>query len=202
MPTFKVKGQVYHRIGSLLPIRNENARFLQIYYIGDQQNQAQRRCDDNRETRIDILLNLQEMLHLSNSYVRSFKSALTYAPSMEFQILINADKRPSGEHARRFNQPECSEVALIMSGEEHTRRDIVLHCRDASIKRINETHRSYDALQYPLLFVYGEDGYHFGIPQSANNPNKTVSCMDFYSYHFMVRDTSFNQLHRSRYLFP
>ena len=24
-----------------------------------------------------------------------------------------------------------------------------------------ETHRSYDALQYPLLFPKGEDGYHF-----------------------------------------
>ena len=34
MPTFKVQGQVYHRIGSLLPEENENWQFLQIYFMG------------------------------------------------------------------------------------------------------------------------------------------------------------------------
>ena len=41
MPTFKVQGQVYHRIGSLLPEDNENCQFLQIYFTGNQENQAQ-----------------------------------------------------------------------------------------------------------------------------------------------------------------
>ncbi len=35
MPTFKVQGQVYHTIGSVLPITGEEAKFLQIYSIGD-----------------------------------------------------------------------------------------------------------------------------------------------------------------------
>ena len=41
MPTFKVQGQVYHRIGSLLPEENENCQFLQIYFMGNQENHAQ-----------------------------------------------------------------------------------------------------------------------------------------------------------------
>ena len=40
MPTFKVQGQVYHRIGSLLPEENESCQFLQIYFMGNQENQA------------------------------------------------------------------------------------------------------------------------------------------------------------------
>ena len=41
IPTFKVQGQVYHRNGSLLPEENENWQFLQIYFMGNQENQAQ-----------------------------------------------------------------------------------------------------------------------------------------------------------------
>ena len=201
MPTFKVQGQVYHRIGSLLPEENENCQFLQIYFMGNQENQAQRRCNVSEGTKLHIILSLQEMLHSRNSYVKTFKSVLEHIPLTEYQIVSDADKRPSGEHARRFNAPECSEVALIMSGEQHGKRDIILKCRDNTIKRVSETHRSYDALQYPLIYVNGEDGYHFGIPQAGVNFRKTISCMDFYAYHFMIRDNSFNHLHRAQNLF-
>ena len=30
---------------------------------------------------------------------------------------------------------------------------------------IQDNHRSYDALQYPLIFWEGEDGYHLNIKQ-------------------------------------
>jgi hypothetical protein len=44
MPTFRVQGQVYHRIGSLLPLSNEEPKFLQIYFMGDDSKQVQQRC--------------------------------------------------------------------------------------------------------------------------------------------------------------
>lgn len=39
-------------------------------------------------------------------------------------------------------------------------RDIILEERDNNLKRISELHAKYLPLQYPLLFPYGEDGYH------------------------------------------
>lgn len=36
MPTFKVQGQVYHRIGAMLPLENEEHQYLQIYFVGDE----------------------------------------------------------------------------------------------------------------------------------------------------------------------
>lgn len=33
MPTFKVQGQMYHQIGSLLPVLDEDLQFLQIYFM-------------------------------------------------------------------------------------------------------------------------------------------------------------------------
>ena len=40
MPTFKVQGQVYHRIGAMQPQSGENPEFLQIYFMDDKQEQA------------------------------------------------------------------------------------------------------------------------------------------------------------------
>jgi len=34
MPTFKIQGQVYHRIGSVLPLSENELSFLQIYFVG------------------------------------------------------------------------------------------------------------------------------------------------------------------------
>lgn len=44
MPTFKIQGQVYHLAGSLLPLRPDNHKFLQIYFIVDPYTQATTRC--------------------------------------------------------------------------------------------------------------------------------------------------------------
>ena len=35
MPTFKVKGQIYHRAGFFLPFSGKNHKFLQLYFISD-----------------------------------------------------------------------------------------------------------------------------------------------------------------------
>ena len=41
MPTFKIQGQVCHRIGSLLPSPNEVSKYMQIYFMGDENLQVQ-----------------------------------------------------------------------------------------------------------------------------------------------------------------
>ncbi|CAE1169587.1 unnamed protein product [Acanthosepion pharaonis] len=206
-PTFKAQGQVYHRIGSLLPETATDSAFLQIYFIADYNQQADARMgiipendigQDNHPRR-DIIMSLQQMLHETKSYVRSFKYALKNNTSSDFIIVINADKRHQGEHERLYNAPASNEVSVIVSGDQHNRRDIVIESRGSGLRRISETHRSYDALQYPLLFPYGEDGYNFGILQNKSTI-KAVSCRAFYAY-LMAHEGAFNHHHRSRELF-
>lgn len=84
-------------------------------------------------------------------------------PSDDHRIVIRADKTPVGEHARRFNAPTMDEVAIVIVGDQFNNRDIVLHRRNLQVERVSELHRCYDALQYPLLFCRGEDGYHLQI---------------------------------------
>ncbi|GFQ92393.1 helitron_like_N domain-containing protein [Trichonephila clavata] len=118
MPTFKVQGQGYHRIGSIFPCPAEEPKFLQIYFINSNTEQAEQRCKIVQQVKQDLVLKLQDMLQRNNSYIKSFKSAIEKL-GPDFRIIIHADKVPAGEHSRRFNEPITSEVAVIMAGDQH-----------------------------------------------------------------------------------
>lgn len=140
--------------------------------------------------------------------MRSFAIAIEQMPHNKdnYKIVIHAEQRPLGEHRGRYNAPTTSEVAVLMVDEDCGFRDIVLRSRDSTFQRISELHRSYDPMQYPLIYIKGEDGYNISIPQivpttGQYNPRKTISCMQFYAYKLMVRENSFNTLHRYGQLF-
>lgn len=76
------------------------------------------------------------------------------------KVVIKADRVPSNEHERRFNAPTSNEIAIVMVGTEFEGRVIIIQKRDSTVQRVAKTHRSYDALQYPILFWQGEGGYN------------------------------------------
>lgn len=163
MPTFKVQGQIYHRAGSLLPLPDEEHKFLQIYFMGNTDEQIDQRCRFNTGTRREIVAALQTLFDQHNELIRLFRTALEQMPADDYTIVIKADKTPVGQHQRRYNAPTVDEVAIVIVGEEFDSRDIILHRRNGDVQRVAETHRSYDGLQYPIIFWQGEDGYHFNI---------------------------------------
>ena len=135
----------------------------------------------------NIVHELSVMFHHENQYVRHFKTArelfLSNATSEGWKVVIYEEKRPRTEHARRFNRPTSDEIGILMPNEPTNNRDIVLHYRGGQLDRVSELHRAYDALQYPLLFPYGTDGYHIYMRRSNG---KKVSQMDYYSFHIMI----------------
>jgi hypothetical protein len=59
--------------------------------------------------------------------------------------------------------PPVDEVATLMVGdgfEVVDRRDVIVAQQTGPFQRISELHVGYMALHYPLLFPYGEDGWH------------------------------------------
>ena len=117
---------------------------------------------------------------------------------------------PTGDHPGRYNAPTVDEVAAVITGMEHGKRDIVINHRGNGLKRIADTNYAYDALQYPIIYTAGEDGYHFGIaivdedgiPKRDKHGNiKSVSAKDYYAYLFMIRPGEFSHLHRAGPLF-
>lgn len=207
IPTFKVQGQVYHLVGSLLPAPQQEAQFLQIYFVGEDEREVRLRCSNFPEVKQELVKQLQRMLHDVNSYIKDLKTALDKVPPTckKFEVVIHADRKPADVHAGRFNAPTANEVALVIVGQQFEQRDIVLQSHDNTLRRISEIHRSYDALQYPLLFCRGEDGYSIALPQrdpETKLPLKnTVSAASFYSYRIMVRQGEVNHMVYFRSLF-
>ncbi|GIY19526.1 uncharacterized protein CDAR_563071 [Caerostris darwini] len=124
--TFKIKGQIFHKVGSLLPMPDESYKFLQIYFMGGEDseraltNRVDARCSYNNlhspfARRITNELNA--LLNEHNKLLKLFKSHIPKLLSDNHAIVIDRDKTPAREHIRRFNAPVVDEVAGIMVGD-------------------------------------------------------------------------------------
>ena len=51
-------------------------------------------------------------------------------------MLINENRRPSGDHSRRYNSPVSDEIAVLMPNDSISNRDVVLHYRDGGLQHI------------------------------------------------------------------
>ena len=59
-----------------------------------------------------------------------------------------------------YHSPMNDEIAILMLNDNVSNRDILLHCRDDGLQHISELLK---ALQYPLLFSHGADGWHVNL---------------------------------------
>ncbi|XP_050056156.1 uncharacterized protein LOC126549818 [Aphis gossypii] len=123
---------------------------------------------------------------IKNSYVNQFKTTINAAQKncKEFKVVIRADRKPNNAH-------------------QFENRDIVLQSHDNKLQRISEIHRA--ALQYPLMFCHGEDGYSISIrlcnPTTKLPLEKKVSAASFYAYRIMIRQDEVNHIVYFRSLF-
>lgn len=118
--TFKIQGQVYHKIGSLMPMPNEDPKFLPIYFMGSCEERVTTRCLHNFIQKAEertIVESLEVFFENYNQLIQLFKRVSPQLRNDNCQIVIKADKVPSGEHAYRFNAPTVDEVAIIMVGD-------------------------------------------------------------------------------------
>ena len=149
-PSFRIQGQVYHLIGSIVPAEGESPKFAQIYFIDNQDSEVATRCAIVDGLKPNIIRGINRLLHESHHYVEIFKVAKEVfeqeAVPTNVKVVINEAKRPSGEHSTRYNRPLSDEVGVLMPNDATNNRDIVLHYRDGGLKRISELHRSYDPL--------------------------------------------------------
>ena len=188
---FRIHGQVYHRIGSLLPEDGCSPTFAQLY-IYDTEHENENRHNIMHDLDNDILRHLQNMLDEYNPYIQSFRQVrdiiLSNATS-QISMVIYSD-RTYNSHC--YNAPTSSDVAAIMVGDGYneipTNRNICLRLRDGGLQRISETHPSYDPLHYVLLFPRGDDGWHINIPLIGSQKRIRVTTMQFYSYRLQIRD--------------
>lgn len=132
--TFKISGKLYHRIGSLLPISDKDSKFLQVYFIGNSEEEVAKRRE-NTDSDLDeaILQQLQILLHEQNEYVRLFKCAYEEGCQLQgdVQVVIRDSIIPT-IHKGCTNGPTSDEVSVFIPGlheMEYQKRDIIIQCK-------------------------------------------------------------------------
>jgi hypothetical protein len=97
-------------------------------------------------------------------------------------------------HDVLYNLTSSGEIAAIIVGDPSASKytyDVLVHDRQYGLKRVSHLHPCYMSLQYPLLFPYGEHGYHLGIRYNENeverNMRRYVTMLEFARYHMHYR---------------
>ncbi|XP_019166602.1 PREDICTED: uncharacterized protein LOC109162335 [Ipomoea nil] len=212
-PIFRINGQNFHYIGSLLPVDGKKPHFAQLY-IYDTNNELSNRINSVRPDgeqngiHVEIVNDIQEVLDTCNVLVKSFRMArseLQMNPLAEVKIKLLGKR---SKDARTYNLPQVSEVAALIVGDIDTNigeRDIMVETKSGLLQRISELNPAYLPMQYPLLFPYGEDGYREDIPFSTLKGNTTgrqrISPQEYFAYRIMSRVSEVSTLLHSKRLF-
>nr|KAJ0188926.1 hypothetical protein LSAT_V11C900458960 [Lactuca sativa] len=216
---FRLSGQNYNCMGSLLPIDGSKPKFSQLY-IYDTDNELSNRqhafstqkdgCNStSQQLDIEIIRFLKVMLDSTNELVKCYRMArdcFNASPNIDLKLRLIGRRQQDG---RTYNLPTASEVAALIVGDignSIDNRDIIVKTKSGNLQRINELHPAYLALQYQLLFPYGDDGYrvdipHRGVTCSTNNKRCYCTMREFFSYRIQDRVNIFSLILNSRRLF-
>jgi hypothetical protein len=159
--TFRIQGQVHHYISNLMP-NNNTPCYMQLYFY-DTENELQNRMNISSNFVESTLLFLLEILK-KNPYSKFFRSLIDMPNLHDHQIQIRCDP---GLDQRVFNIPTTSQVAAVWVENDKNAnirsRDIIIYGHSNDSHKVHYYYGCYDPLQYPLLFPYGESGWHEGI---------------------------------------
>ncbi|KAF8087309.1 hypothetical protein N665_0591s0013 [Sinapis alba] len=192
---FVLQGENYHLMGTLKPPPGDPAKFGQLYIVNTE-NEVTNRASIigivflylQKEIRKQVIESLLKMLNEVNPYVHQFKSAkdiFDTNPEEKFHMRIISSRAKDG---RTYDTPTTLEKQI------------------GWLKRISEIHPSYLALQYPLIFTYGEDGLRLGINKretkaTAKLKRKTISMRQWYAFRLHERENECHTLMHSKRLF-
>ncbi|PWA97231.1 helitron helicase-like domain-containing protein [Artemisia annua] len=141
---FKVSGKIYNRIGSLCPTGDDDPKFLQLY-IYDTRNEVRNRLNP---------FSNPDSPPLDPEIVQEFKIRLYSGRGYELQ-----------------SSNSLGAIVFDRGPESESNYDVVLEYRDGQVKRISKIHKSYMSLQFPLIFIYGQPGFHTKLMLRTANPD-------------------------------
>src|SRR6185436_16241297 len=142
-------------------------KFAQIYFYDGNNidTQANRRYNLMKGTLNHTMLQqLNKELYDNNPFVHVFMTAQNIEEEQDVILTFIAIHNTHGKDMRNYNAPQTNEIAVLHTDyEPEQKRDILIKRFDDKLIRISELHGAYDPLQYPLLFPFGEYGWHGGI---------------------------------------
>ena len=196
---YRLNGQNHHVFGSLIPDDGDTPKFYQLY-IYDTANEVNNRLrwvnvSDEQPVEVEVVQGLMDMLDDTNELVQKFRQARDRWENKDIYDLKVELKICRAQNGRENHISASDEVAGIMVGSSSNTtadRDVIVQAKSGKLQRVSYIHPKIMALQYPLLFPNGEDGYHDKIPfHSADLMNLKdrdfISLKDYYAYQFQIR---------------
>jgi len=131
------------------------------------------------------------MFDAANELVKSFRAArdllVQNNSCRQLRLRLLHDRSKA---APQYNAPTGSEIAALIVGdfsEEKKSPDIIIQDRGGGLRRISNLHSNYMALQYPVLFPYGEEGFKLGIKYSHTGTLRVksrgeVTILEYYAF--------------------
>lgn len=148
----KVQGQVYHKIGSVLPSSGKEPSFLQIFFVGTSKKKL-------KSSQIFLkLYSLGQSVNFKKCCLNTITTYRILKPPQKMLLKVKTlrllfkqiENQHTNTHRGRYNAPATKEVALV--GLQFEKRDIILHRRDTKLVPISKTHQVYNSLHCPLMF--------------------------------------------------
>ncbi|PWA72746.1 hypothetical protein CTI12_AA085410 [Artemisia annua] len=116
---------------------------------------------------------------------RTARDKLRDADVPEFKVRLFA---VAGSTQHELPTADCIGAVVYENGPESSSEfDVVIERYSGEPERINKLHASYMSLEFPLLFVYGEQGYHMGLKLidargSDSDAEKRMTMNAYYAY--------------------
>ncbi|XP_019189454.1 PREDICTED: uncharacterized protein LOC109183853 isoform X2 [Ipomoea nil] len=144
---------------------------LQLYFY-DTDHEVENRIKGAERMNASVVENLIDVLG-SNPYSQFFRNLKDISSLDDCNILIRSN---ASLDQRVYNMPTSSQVAATwvdeQDGSGQNNHDIRVFAKTGQSHSVKYNYGCYDPLQYPLLFPYGESGWHEGIskvPKSYQN---------------------------------
>ncbi|CAL1394753.1 unnamed protein product [Linum trigynum] len=134
------------------------------------------------------------MLDENNELVRTFRRIrqdlqISSTPNLRLRIFGIKSRN------RQYDLPTSSDIAALIPGDfvaDREDRDIIVDHRGKGLKGITSLNPKFEALHFPLLFPYGEYGFH---PQISYNASfcpasmrrKFVTQKEYYAFRLQYR---------------
>lgn len=101
--------------------------------------------------------------------------------------------------------PAPGTLGCVVFGDDSVtnKYDVIVYANSGNPQRISKLHPSYMALQYPLLFPYGEGGWspRLKLVVEPGNDVKNLTVNMYYSYQIHARDGVYSFILNASILF-
>uniref|UniRef100_A0A6N2LSJ9 ATP-dependent DNA helicase n=1 Tax=Salix viminalis TaxID=40686 RepID=A0A6N2LSJ9_SALVM len=199
---FKINGHCHHLMGSLLPTEGDTPKFAQLY-VYDASDEISSRMSaftaDGGSSSLDasIVGDLMQMLDDINELVKVFRNAkqrLSCDNQSNYKLRLIGKR---DDDSRQYDDPSSNDIGGLVVGDIgnfQSERDIIIEQCSGGLQRISKLHPKFMALQYPLLFPYGDDGYRCNmiLANQDHQPQRKRSRVPMRAYYaYLIHERQF-----------